>query len=161
MSDAVQNITGQNRYRLLLTGERFRNNPLELMCNSVTMPGLSAGITELAAPVRGVPQPGGSITFDDLFVNFIVSENLSEWIYLFNWIRDINYGSCVKAEPYYSQMELFILSNKFNPLLSFTFHGAFPYVLGVVDFREDSPTIETMNSSVTFKFTDYTHNPKL
>lgn len=161
MSDSMHNITGQNRYRLLITGERFRNNPLELMCNSVTMPGISAGVTEMATPVRNIPQPGGSLAFDDLFVNFIVSEDLSEWLYVFNWIKDNNYASCINAQPYTSQMELIILTNKFNPLMSFTFHDAFPYVLGVVDFREDSPSIETMISSVTFKFTDYTHNATL
>lgn len=157
----MQNITGQNRYRLILSGERFRNNPLELNLVGVTMPGISAAITELPTPIRPVPQPGGSLTFDDLFVNFIVSEDLSEWIYLFNWIREINYGSSVSANPYYTEAELIILTNKFNPLLSFTFHGAFPYILGVVDFRDDVPTIDTMTSSATFKFHDYTLNTKL
>lgn len=161
MPDNMQNITGQNRYRLMLTGERFRNNPLELMCTSVTMPGVSSGLISLSSPARPIPQPGGSLTYDDLFVNFIVSEDLSEWLYVFNWIKDINYGSCVDAVPYYSQIELMILTNKFNPLMSFTFHNAFPYVLGVVDFREDIATIETINTSVTFKFTDYTHNPTI
>lgn len=154
----MQNITGQNRYRLILSGDRFRNNPFEMMCNSVTMPGVTSGVTELSAQQRSIPQPGGSLNFDDLFVNFIVSENLSEWIFIFKWLRDINYGSCTNANPYYSQIELIVLTNKFNPLLSFTFHNAFPFALGVVDFRDDSPTIETMVSNVTFKFTDYTLN---
>jgi len=161
MSNPNQNLTGNNRYTVSFYGDRHRNNPLELHCTGVTMPGMSGGITELAAPMRSLPQPGGSIMFDDLYLTFLVSEDLREWIYLFNWIRENNCGSSVAMYPYYSQVELTILTNKFNPLLSFTFHNCFPYVLGVVDLSTETANIETLSSNVSLKFTDYTLNPTL
>ncbi len=158
MANANLNLTSQNRFRLILSGERFRHNPLELMCNGVTLPGMSGGVMEIPSPARPLPQPGGSIMFDDLYINFIVSEDAREWIYLFNWIREIEFASTISQNPYYSQAELIILSNKFNPLLSFTFHDCFPYVLGVLDFSSENATTDTMTSNCSFKFTDYTLN---
>lgn len=158
MANPSINLSSQNRFRLILSGERFRHNPLELMCNGVTLPGMSGGLMEISSPARPIPQPGGSIMFDDLYINFIISEDLREWIYLFNWIREINFGSTVAQYPYYSQAEIIILSNKFNPLLSFTFHNCFPYVLGVVDYSTENSTTDTIYSNCSFKFTDYTLN---
>ncbi len=152
------NLTAQNRYRLILSGDKMRGNKFEMKINNVILPGITGGLAELAAPVRTISQPGGSLSYDDLFVNFIISENLSEWIFIWNWIRDNNYGSCIDSVPYYCQADLIILTNKFNPLLSFTFHGAFPYILGTVDFRDDITTTETLTSNATFKFYDYTLN---
>lgn len=161
MANPSINLSSQNRFRLILSGERFRHNPLELMCNGVTLPGMSGGVMEISSPARPIPQPGGSIMFDDLYINFIISEDLREWIYLFNWIREINFGSTVAQYPYYSQAELIILSNKFNPLLSFTFHNCFPYVLGVVDYSTENTTTDTIYSNCSFKFTDYTLNSNI
>lgn len=161
MANPSINLSSQNRFRLILSGERFRHNPLELMCNGVTLPGMSGGLMEISSPARPIPQPGGSIMFDDLYINFIISEDLREWIYLFNWIREINFGSTIAQYPYYSQAELIILSNKFNPLLSFTFHNCFPYVLGVVDYSTENTTTDTIYSNCSFKFTDYTLNSNI
>lgn len=161
MSSLNYNLTSNNRFRLIFSGERFRFNPVELMCNGVTLPGMSGGVTEINAPHRPIPQPGGSIMFDDLYINFILSEDLREWKFLFNWIRDINFGSAIDSVPYYSQVEVIVLTNKFNPLMSFTFHNCFPYVLGVVDYTDDTPSVETMTSNCSFKFTDYTINESL
>jgi hypothetical protein len=158
MPNPSYNLTGANRFRLVLGGERFRNNSLELQVNSVTMPGMSTGITEVNSPMRPIPQPGGTINFDELYINFILSEDLREWIFLFDWIREINFGSDNSMTPYYCTGELIILTNKFNPLLSFTFHNMFPTLLGTIDYTQDISSMDTMSSSSSFKFTDMTRN---
>ena len=161
MSTLNYNLTSNNRFKLIFGGDRHIGNPFELMCSGVTLPGMSGGVTELGAPMRPLPQPGGSVMFDDLYVNFVVSEDLREWIYIFKWIREINAASKTGMLPYYSTVELIILTNKFNPLLSFTYHNCFPYILGVVDFNTDSVAAETLTSNASFKFSDYTLNTNL
>jgi len=161
MSILNHNFSAQNRFKLIFGGDRHQNNPFELMCTGVTLPGMSGGVSELGAPMRPLPQPGGSIMFDDLYVNFVISEDLREWVYIFEWIREINAASKTGMLPYYSTVEMIILTNKFNPLLSFTFHNCFPYILGVIDFNTDNAAIETLTSNTSFKFTDFTINKNI
>lgn len=152
------NLTGANRFRLLLGGGRFRNNALELQVNSVTMPGMSSGITEVNSPMRPIPQPGGTLNFDELYISFILSEDLREWIFMFDWLREINFGSDNSMNPYYTTGELIILTNKFNPLLTFTFHNMFPTLLGTIDYTMDIGSLETLSSNSFFRFTDMSRN---
>jgi len=155
------NLAGGNRFKLILGGERFRNNPFELQISGVTMPGMSSGITEINSPMRPIPQPGGTLSYDELYVTFILTEDLREWIYMFNWLREINFGSDDSMLPYYATGELIILTNKFNPLLSFSFDNLFPTLLGTIDFTQDLTSVETLTSNTSFKFTDMRLNQTL
>lgn len=161
MTNPNYNNLGANRYKLILSGQRFRNNPVELHCNGVTFPGMSTGIAEVVSPMRPIPQPGGTITFDDLYVNCIVSEDLREWIYIWNWIKEINFGSNDVMNPYYATGEVIFLTNKFNPLLSFTFHTLFPYILSPLDLTDDINSVDIITTNISFKFTDMTLNTNL
>jgi hypothetical protein len=98
--------------------------------------------------------PGGALTFDDLYCTFMVSEDYSEWIQIYEWIRAINFGDEIALKRWFATADLVITTNKFNPLLSFNFEHVFPYLLGTVDLTQDITSADTLISNVTFKFLD-------
>lgn len=155
------NLTTSNRFKLILTGEMFRESAFELSVTGVTMPGVSSGVMEPYSPLRPIPMPGGTLTFDDLYCTFIVTEEYTEWLEMFDWIIAINYGDEINARRLFATAELVVLSNKFNPLFSFTFERAFPYLLGTVDLTQDMMSNETLTSNVSFKFVNMKVNRRM
>lgn len=152
------NLTGNNRYLLRLSGTEFLNNEFELQVTGFNLPGVTSGLIEPATPIRPLSLPGGTLSFDDLNVTFIVTETLSEWLFVYDWMRTINFGDRAVMREMVAIGELFITNNKFVPILSFNFQYMFPYMLGSIDYSSDVTSIDTLLSTVSFKFMDMNIN---
>ncbi len=137
-----------------LDATNFANT--EYFCSQVTMPGMN--LAEVNVPYRGVnlAMTGDRINFEDLAIRFNVTENMENYIEIFNWMHRIIQGIDAEGEKY--DATLLIMSSHNNLTKSIKFQDVFPTSLTAVEFNSQSADIEYLQADVTFKFTLFEFN---
>ena len=152
------NFLQQNKFIL-----NFGRAPsIQFFCQSVSVPGIS---------LSEVPQ---FTPFVDVYVTFIVDEELTGWIEIHDWIRAMTFpkefeeyqnlgrlsriASATKAssdKPQYSDASITILSSSNKPYFKFKYYDCFPTSLSTfVMGANDSPE-STMSADVSFRYSYY------
>ena len=124
---------------------------LEYFCTQVTFPGIS--LTEVQVPYRGVnmSQTGDRMVFDDLAIRFNITENMENYLELFNWMHNIiNHKD---AEDYKYDASLLIMSSHNNMVKTVKFQEIFPTALSTVEFNSQSLDVEYLQADVSFRYT--------
>lgn len=152
-----KNLFGQNHFKVTINSKRFTNGPFELTVKQCQLPGLEMGTVEQATPIVTVPRPGDSLQHGELTLDFIVLEDMSNWIEIFDWIVDMKSNTKIDMSEVYSDISLVIMSNKFNPIITFDFTNGFPYSLSPVDLTLETSG-EPVSASVSFKFTNMSYS---
>jgi len=148
-----KNLFSSNKFKFNLTGERFRNNELDITITGMNIPGISLGTIPLNTSIRTIERPGDSIVFSDINIEYIVTENFTEWIVLYDWLnalRDFNKNSFDNSIM--SDGKLILLTNKSNPNLLITFTDMFIADLGDIDLTLNVADGEVVKGTATFKF---------
>ena len=124
---------------------------LEYFCTSVTFPGIS--LTEVQLPYRGVnlAQTGDRMIFDDLAIRFNITENMENYLELFNWMHNII--NKPDAEDYKYDASLLIMSSHNNMVKTVKFQEIFPTALSTVEFNAQSTDVEYLQADVSFRYT--------
>ena len=70
-----------------IDAKNFANT--EYFCSQVTMPGIS--LAEVNVPYKGVnlAMTGDRLNFEDLAIRFNITENMENYIEIFNWMHNI------------------------------------------------------------------------
>jgi hypothetical protein len=114
----------------------LKNNGFKLTINKI--PNVNFYIQEANIPsveidyvetksiyARSIMQTGGRITYGSLNVRFIVDEDMTNYIELFNWINSevpvTTLNQVVKPTERYDDGSLIILNNSFRPNLKVSF----------------------------------------
>ena len=124
---------------------------LEYFCTSVTFPGIS--LSEVQVPYRGVnlAQTGDRMIFDDLAIRFNITENMENYLELFNWMHNIINKK--DAEDYKYDASLLIMSSHNNMVKTVKFQEIFPTSLSTVEFNSQSRDVEYLQADVSFRYT--------
>jgi hypothetical protein len=149
----MKSLLGSNKFKFLLTGERFEKNEFEPTVTGIVIPGLTLGIIPQPNPIRQLERPGDSLVFDELRITFSLREDLSDWLTIYNWMLDIRDKQKMKIKEIFSDANLILMTNKNNPNLVFNFINLFPTTLDQFDLSledNDSPIV----CSASFKFLD-------
>jgi hypothetical protein len=135
------------------------------MSYSVSLPSVSLNPVLQPTPFRDRPMAGGKLNFDPLTLNYIVQENLANYIELLNWMNGIglvtsgdNYAAYKAAnkDNIYSDAKLTILSGKYNPLVVVTFVDCWPTNIGALAYDAQTTEATTVTSDATFAYSYYT-----
>ena len=123
----------------------------EYFCTQVTMPGIS--LSEALVPYRGVnlAMTGDRLQFEDLAIRFNVTENMENYIEIFNWMHNIIQAP--DAEGYKFDASLLIMSSHNNLLKTIKFQEVFPTSLTSVEFNSQAGDVEYLQADVSFKYT--------
>ena len=84
-----------NRNFLAPTGFKFtltRSPKTAFFCNQANIPDLSLGVVDQPSYLRDIPTPGDKIAFGDLFIRFLVDEDLKNYMEIQKWIRGLGVG---------------------------------------------------------------------
>lgn len=150
-----------------LVFNKFPN--VEYWSYSVNVPGVTLGEAIQPNPFLDLKLPGDKLTFDPLILNFIVQENLANYIELFNWIFNIghpedlaSYKSIARADEsksiksnLYSDATLFILSNKHNPIVKVKFIDVYPTALSPLTYDASITDVTPITTDVTLNYSYY------
>jgi len=152
-------------FRLIFN--KFPN--VEYLSYSVNIPGVSLGEIIQPTPLLDLRLPGDKLTFDPLTLNFIVQENLANYIEIYNWMFGIghpqsldSYKSIARSSPnnsnrvnIYSDATLFILSNKQNPIAKVTFVDVYPTALSPLQYDASVTDVVPITTDVTLNYSYY------
>lgn len=142
---------------------------VSFLCQSAEIPTISVGDVQI--PTRGlVPIPvEGNISYGDFTVEFIVDEDLRNYMEIHNWMRALgtpqsiddrvnfkNANQTVDSQEYrFSDGTLQILNNNNNVNFDVVFKGLWPVELSTLGFDVTGGDNEYMTATVTFKYTLY------
>lgn len=130
---------------------------------SVNLPGISLGEINQPTPFMQAQVPGNDLTWEPLNITFQVDEDLQNWREIYNWMTGLGfpneYGEyeSQKADQLYSDASLSILNSNMNVNYIIKFVDLFPTNLSEIAFDSGSGDIETIKSSVSFRYLTYSY----
>ncbi len=172
----------ENRNFLSPIGFLFTINRLrgvDFFCQSASVPSITMGSANQGTRYNKIPHPGDELTYEDLFIRFLVDENMKNWYQVHDWMREITtpYSSkefgysrgtrrSVNNEPntfkagewdnqWRSDCSLFILSSNYRPVAEFVFRDAFPVNLTTLNFDASVPDISYFTSECVLRYNYY------
>jgi hypothetical protein len=173
MSAVTRTPTNRNflsplNFRLVLD----RAPELNFYLQSASIPGLTfEGGINFTNPFPKIPIPGDHLSYSPLSVSFMVDEDLTNYLQLFNWMLYIAGPTSLDVEGdilpnstlqtnnnsrIRSDIKLMVLTSSKNPNMVVTFTDAFPVALGELDFNTTATDVNYLSSSVTFEYVKYT-----
>lgn len=140
---------------------------VEYFVTSVNLPQISlSGEAEINTPFKQISFGGDTVIYEDLNVEFLVDEDLKNWLEINDWIKGIGFprtrdqyktelaNSVQFPQSIYSDAILVILTNKNNPNLQVTFENIFPTQLSGLQFTTQGTDTEVLKATANFKFTN-------
>lgn len=171
---AVRDFLRPNGFRLL-----FQHIPaVAYTCQSVTLPSVTLGSAIQPTP-GGIDLPhfGDKAAFGDLYIKFIVDENMANYIEMFDWMMALVYqenyqkysrlsGDRLKRFPFVkktrddkapptSNAKLMILNSSNLPSIIINFVDIFPIELQPLDFDVTVETINYLTTTSIFKYRSF------
>jgi len=173
-----KSIVGQieNRNFLVPTGFNFilnRAPKVSYFGSSVEIPSMSLGVANFANYLKDIPLPGDKMEFSDFNLNFLVDENLENYMEIQHWMRGLGFPESLKEiydyqkespdikQPDKSQLNLYsdgtltILDSNMRPKFKVIFENMFPYNLTTLEFDARQTDLEYFTAEVSFKYTIY------
>jgi len=123
----------------------------EYFCTAANLPGISLAPVEV--PYKGVNlgMTGDRLTFDDFSITFNITENMENYIEIYNWMENIIQAK--DPEGYKYDARLMILTSHNNVVKEIAFQEIFPTSLSSIEFNTQVGDIEYVQATVTFKYT--------
>lgn len=170
---AVRNFLKPNGFRLL-----FQEIPaVSYSCQSISLPGVNLGVAIQTTPLGvDIPVFGDKMQFGDLYVKFIIDEDMSNYIEIFDWMMALGYqenyqkftrlsGDRLNRFPFVkktatktpptSNARLLVLNSSNNPAISFNFVDVFPIALEPLEFDVTVETINYLTVTGIFKYRSF------
>ena len=122
---------------------------LEYFATSVTLPGISLAEAPSSYKSVNFAQGGDRLNFDTLNIRFGVTEDMDNYLEVFNWMHNIAQSD----EDLRSDASLMILTSHNNVSKTISFKGLFPTNLDALEFDAGTTEVEYLQANATFKFT--------
>lgn len=144
---------------------------LSFFCQEVNIPGMTLPSPELSNPFSIAPVPGDKLDFDDLTVQFLIDEEMNNYISIQAWMVALGFpknyeqyrkfigdqrGNLVtELAKGYSDATLQILNSSNNPIRTITFRDVFPVSLQSLTLQSTTDSTQYLTGVATFKYTYY------
>lgn len=122
------------------------------------VPGISATAATIPTPFKTLPFTHDKVTYEDFVITFKVDENLSNYLNLHNWLKNIGFPNSYeeskaeyKVSPY-SDGSLIIMTPSYVPNLQVKFKNMFPVSLSSIDLAVDLTDVEYISATAAFKY---------
>lgn len=134
----------------------------------VNIPSLLLPATVYANPFQDIPLPGDHIEVGELEIEFMIDEDMQNYMEVMNWITGIgfpdNYGQykeisdkpITSGEGITSDISVLILTSSSNPKYEVVYKDAFPISLSSVTFDSRLNPQQYLTVSAVFKFRMFT-----
>ena len=150
------------------------------------VPGVSLGQAIQTTPMVDMPIIGDKLTYDDFYVTFLVDEELKNYTEMHDWlvncaapqersqfrgkerpagipkrpqteIMDLILGNVKSSDrDLYSNLDLFIMSSKNNPVVKIQMVEAFPISLTNIEYSHQESDVTYAECTATFAFSYFT-----
>lgn len=141
---------------------------------NATLPGLTLGDIPIDNFFVRIPTAGDKITFEPYNIRFMVDEDMTNYMEIYNWIIGLGFpenftqsihrpigGTNIDSRVFSgvsdkSDATLMMLTSHKNPNVEVTFRDMFPITLSSLDFDVEQTTVEYLQADVTFAYKDFT-----
>ena len=163
----------KNRNFLSPSGFQFnlaRAPKVDFFSNSTRIPGIQLGNIDVGNYLKAIPVPGDQIQFEDLTLQFLVDENMENFLEIHNWLYGLGYpksvdqfGDLIRAANdegidnlrQFSDGTLTVLNSNFVPMSYIKFKDLFPISLSTLEFTAGETDYSYCTATVTFKYLIY------
>ena len=160
-----------NRNFLSPIGFRFtlsKYPKVSFFSNKANIPGINFGVAIQPNPYRDLPVPGDKLDYDDLRLEFMVDENMDNYLSIYNWLVGLGYPESMPqidnlvSNPRYNSKEIInlysdatleVLNSNFNTSMKIHFKDLFPTSLNTLEFDATQRDYTYFTGVVTFKYT--------
>jgi len=164
-----------NRNFLSPTGFKFTINrapKVAFLGNTANIPSLTLGSAVQSTYLKDIDVPGDKIQFEDFTLQFLVDENLENYMELQNWIRGLGFPDSLqeiydwqqkgqafqetaKGMDIFSDGTLQVQTSNFVPNFQVKFKDMWPYSLSSLPFDATNTDVEYFTAEVLFNYTIY------
>lgn len=145
---------------------------VQYFCQAAELPTMSMTAAPHGTPFVQIPRPGDKITFEPLTVQFIVDENMENYLEMYNWI--VGLGHPEKLQQYrdligtwngrqdftkdsiVSDATLLILTSNHNGNIRINFEDMFPVSLSPLRFETTQADVEYLTCECSFNYKIFT-----
>ena len=172
----------ENRNFLSPIGFKFvidRMRGVDFFCQSANIPAISLGAAVTGTRLNKIPNPGDELQYEDLYLRFLVDENMKNWYQVANWMREISTPFSTTEFRYdrgeiksYNKREatidyasannqwrcdcsLLILSSNYRVVSEIVFRDAWPTSLSTLNFDASVPDVNYFTAEVGLKYNYY------
>lgn len=162
----------QNRNYLSPVGFKFtlaRRPKVAFFCNSARIPEISFQTNVQPTYLKDLDIPGEKLTYGDLYLKFLVDEELENFMEIHNWLTGLGYpettgqyrdlitndNGLLDPKEAFSDGSLLILDSNYREKYVVKFKDLFPVSLSSLEFDATQTDINYFTAEVTFKYTVY------
>lgn len=174
-SPVVYNYLRPNAFRFVI-----KDLPtVAYTCQSANLPALQLGFASQPTPFQDIPIIGDKNSFGDFTIRFLIAENMSNYLELFEWLIALGFpdnytqysaftGERLNRFPFYktpagminslaySDGTLTILDSNNIPKTNIYFSDLFPVSVEALDFDITSTTVDYFIGIASFKYRNFT-----
>jgi hypothetical protein len=139
---------------------------LNFFVQGVTLPGLASIAVDTVNPFTNIREQGEHVQYDELVVDFLVDEKLTNWLAIHRWIEgytfpeefqqyaDLKAGAPVEGLGLRSDLFVTVENSIRRTTLEFVFRDAFPVRLTSLDMSSTTD-FQYLNARVSFAYTKF------
>lgn len=123
-------------------------------CQRVNLPGVQLSPVPHPTPGLDLYTPGVKLEYNTLDMSFLVNEDLSSWMTIYNWMKDLSSNTTKYKDRTKKTAIVTYLSNLNNPKLRVIYNDIFPISLGDLEYDTTMSADEHITSTASFRY-DY------
>lgn len=153
-NNLVTNLNKLTKNKSILVLDKLPN--LQITLSTFNIPGISLPSASFQSPFFNKPVYGDKLEFNNLFLNFVVSENLENWLEVFDWMYQLaNPIEKGDIDLTYITGTIIIHNSDNKPIFNVEFLDIVPVSLGDMYFSETENSSEDITSSIVFEYEQY------
>ena len=165
----------QNRNYLSPVGFKFtlaKEPKVSFFCTSSKIPEISLQTETQNTYLKDIDVPGDKLTYADLYLKFLVDEDLVNYMAIHNWLTGLGFPESAQdyrdlltnqndiTQPLdpkkaFSDGSLYILDSNYNTNAIVKFKDLFPVSLTSLNFDSTQTDVQYFTAEATFKYTVY------
>lgn len=142
---------------------------VDFTCNRINLPGINFGVAVQPNYLKMIDVPGDHLVYEDLSLEFLVDENMENYLEIYNWMIGLGYPETVQQFsdlqsqfkkddqnddfPEQSSASLLILNSNYQSSFKINYRGVFPIALSPLEFDARERDYNYFTARVTFKYT--------
>ena len=123
------------------------------------LPGMSIGTMPIANPFKAHNDPGNTLTYDELSVTCLISENFDNWKASVDWLKTatdgVTFSTATSGRMTKKAGSIVLLTNNGNKFGDIIINNMFPINIGSVSFDIQSTEPTPLTFDMTLQYESY------
>lgn len=121
-------------------------------CQEASIPGVSLGAATHVTPNLDLFVSGTKMTYNPFTMTFLVNEDISAWLTIHNWIKELTSTDLSYKNRTKKQATLTVYSNLNNPKLRIKYSNIYPMSLSDLQFDTKQSAEDHITATATFRY---------